>query len=635
MRSEKPLINENFTLVQPDGTTLQVGSLHWYAWLSDHHRFAFRNCDGHFYAQRELRRQEAYWYAYRRRGGRLFKMYLGKLGDLTRERLEQASQYLSGQTPPASAPPLLTSGELAAALNKPALLPPPGTSGLEPSLSILPLTKIKPPSLPDNLITRPRLIRNIKQPVTIIHAPSGFGKSTLLNEWRITCGFPVAWVSLDESDDQPLRFWSTIGLAMETIILNFNLYFLGYLRTHVTNDLTDVAVGFINEIIHATGMDDENTQIGLVLDDYHHIRRAEIHASLQVLLEYLPINLHLVVSSHTRPPLSMGHLRAMGKMTELTIDDLRFTVDEGITFLGQSVPGRQLSYDQLRALVRHSEGWIAGLNLATLALAQPGDQNQLIDAFSGAHSYLREYFMESVLYQQPPEIQSFLLRTAILKHLTGPLCDAVTGQPGGTATLWRIFQDNLFLERLEGQNWYRYHDLFAEMLCSQLQIQFPGEIPLLHHRASQWYLEQNAPADAIYHLIAVQAWDEAAALIEFMALHELEQFGEDSRLLRWLQQLPETIVQQHQTLLSVYIRLAGVALPAADVESFLTRVEANITQKPADQLSPAEQQVLIDFPTIPRYDRSRRSGGLALFYRRGARNLLAVAQWGVGLPSQS
>jgi LuxR family maltose regulon positive regulatory protein len=160
--------------------------------------------------------------------------------------------------------------------------------------------------------------------------------------------------------------------------------------------------------------------------------------------------------------------------------------------------------------------------------------------------------------------------------------------------LRRVYQENLFLERLESQNWYRYHDLFAEMLCSQLQFQYPGEIPFLHRRASEWYRLQNAPADAIYHLLAIQAWDEATTLIEDMALHELEQFGEDSRLLRWLQQLPESVVQQHKTLLAVYIRLAGVALPTTDVESFLARVEENITSKPINQRTADEQEVLSD-----------------------------------------
>jgi LuxR family maltose regulon positive regulatory protein len=594
MTIEKYLVSKNLLLEPLAAAPVQVGSPQWVAWLCGHQRFRFEGSGGHFYAQREMRRDVAYWYAYRRRGGRLFKMYLGKPGDLTPERLEQAGLYLAGQTPSAGGASIPAASELMAALNRPPHLSAAAPEVPEPSLSILPLTKIKPPFLPEKLIARPRLTQLIKMPLTVIYAPSGFGKSTLLNEWRLTCGYPVAWVSLDEGDNQALRFWSTIGMALQTIRPDFGQIFLSHLRAHSASDLSQVVVGVTNEIVRATDSAGAFEHIGLVLDDYHHIQRPEIHASLQTLLEYLPAGLRLVISSHTRPPLALGHLRAMGKMAELTIDDLRFTVEEGINFLAQSPHVRQLSYNELQALVRHTEGWVAGLNLATLALAQQGDQNQLIEAFTGAHSYLREYFMESVLHQQPGEVQSFLLKTAILKHLSGPLCDAVTGQTGGTAMLAHLLQENLFLERLEEQNWFRYHDLFAEMLYSQLQMQFPAEIPLLHRRASEWYRAQNAPADAIYHLLTIQAWDEATSLIEHMALHELEQFGEDSRLLRWLQQLPESVVQQHKTLLSVYIRLAGVALPGLDVESFLARVEANITGKPVEELTPDEQEVLSD-----------------------------------------
>ncbi len=251
-------------------------------------------------------------------------------------------------------------------------------------------------------------------------------------------------------------------------------------------------------------------------------------------------------------------------------------------------------------MVKHTEGWAAGLTLTALALGKQADQRQFIDTFSGAHIYLREYFMETVLQRSSPEVQAFLLKTAVLKHLNAGLCDAVTGQTGSAALLERLWQENLFIVRLEEPGWYRYHDLFAEMLLSLLQAQAPNEVPLLHRRAAQWYCEQQAPADAVSHLLAVQAWEEAAGLMESMALRELEQYGEDSRLLRWLQELPASVVQNHKTLLFVYLRLADVALPRQKIEGFIAQIEDNLSKIPAMQRTQDEREVLGEIQRIQR-----------------------------------
>jgi len=600
MRSSSKAIVRDGVLLCGDGdsTRILVGSNAWLDWLATNDRFVFQ-CDfGHFAAQREMRRDIAYWYGYRRRNKHLFKAYLGKSDGLTQAHLEAASVQLAGQSdshplsggynsddlmtaPTSTSDDAAQSGETSSALT-----------------SVLPLIKIKPPALPDKLIERGRLTQRMKSPVTFIYAPSGFGKSTLLNEWRQMCGIPVAWVSLDADDDQPARFWFALGMALQTINPALGQ---AWLRQFRIADISQVVVGLANEIVRATEAPGPMRRFGLVLDDYHHIRHPDIHNSLQILLEQLPPALQLVISSRTRPPMVLGQLRAKGMVTELDTDDLRFTLEEGIEFLWRHTPGRHLSYSEMQALVKHTEGWVAGLHLATLALAQHSNRYQLMTAFNGAHTYLREYFMESALYRQPPAVQAFLFKTAILKHLTGSLCDAVTGQTDGAEMLEQLWTENLFLVRLEEPGWYRYHDLFAEMLYSQLQLQYPTEIPRLHRRAAEWYYGQSAPADAIYHLLAIQAWEEAATLIERMALRELEQTGEDSRLLRWLHQLPESVVQQHKTLLFVYVRLAVSALPYTEVEGFLARVEANITRKIADgptDLTADEQEVLTDIRQI-------------------------------------
>lgn len=465
-------------------------------------------------------------------------------------------------------------------------------------LSYLPLTKIHPPTLPQKLVVRLRLTQRINAPITLIMAPSGFGKTTLLNEWRQTCGMPVAWVSLDANDNYPWRFWTTVTTALQTILPNFGQDLLPHLHPLSPSDLTENIISLTNMIIGITGTSGSIPRFGLILDDYHHIQDKEIHASLQFWLENLPPTLQLVISSHSRVPLALGHLRAKGLVAELETEDLRFTLEEGIGFLSQHISERSMAYSDMQSLIQHTEGWITGLMLASLALSQPSDQRQFLFAFSGAHPYLREYFIERVLSRQPASVQTFLLKTSILKHLTGPLCDAVTGRTDGAEMLAHLWQENLFLVRLEKQHWYRYHDLFAETLYSQLQSQLPEEIPQLHRRVAEWYRTQNAPDDAIYHLLAIEAWEEAASLIEDIVLRELEQFGDYSRLMRWLRQLPETVVQRHKTLLRVYVRVASLDLSRAEVKQILTRVEMNILQKPAGEQTSDEQSVLAEIQRI-------------------------------------
>ncbi|MEW5717573.1 MAG: LuxR C-terminal-related transcriptional regulator [Chloroflexota bacterium] len=592
MRKRDILLVRNDVLQVP-GTrrvparTIQVGSPAWQTWLRHHDGFFFEGEIGHLSARRELRRSITYWYAYRRRDGKLFKAYLGRSEELTRERLEQASTRLAGQA------------TLARLVNHAApadfTIAPPGSS--ETDRSFLPLSKIKPPALPRHLIARPRLTQRINTPVTLVIAPSGFGKSTLLNEWQQSCGMPVAWVSLDKEDDHPLRFWYTVAAALQTVNPNLGQN-LAQIHSTSPTALSEIVTQLANDVVRLTNA--TIPRIGLILDDYHCIQHPEIHASLQTLLDHLPPGLQLIISSHTKPPFARGHLRAQQILTEIQTDDLRFTLDEGIDFLWQNMPSHPLAYSEMHAMVKHTEGWVTGLALAVLALTQQGNHQDFLTTFTGAHTFLREYFAESVLYRQSPEAQSFLVRTSILRQLTGDLCDAVIGKSDGAKMLSRLWEENLFVTRLGEQDWYRYHDLFAEMLYSQLQTQCPSDIPRLHRQAAEWYRDHNAPADAVYHLLEIEDWEEAAALIESVAQRELEEFGEDSRLLRWLRQLPETVMQQHKTLLFVYLRLARVAMPPAEVEQFLARIEKNIRRKPTAAQTSDEQDVLAEVQKIRR-----------------------------------
>jgi LuxR family maltose regulon positive regulatory protein len=224
----------------------------------------------------------------------------------------------------------------------------------------------------------------------------------------------------------------------------------------------------------------------------------------------------------------------------------------------------------MKSLVQRTEGWAAGLVLVTYALKQQEQRSRFIEMITGAHPYFRDFFAENILHQISPEDRQFLLKTSILKHLTGSLCNAVTGQKGGTKILARLWEENILLFRLEEPGWYRYHGLFAEMLRAQLEEEFPSEIPNLHRKAADWYSVKNTPVDAIDHLFACEAWEEAAALIESVALNELEQYGEGPRLLRWLQQLPQAVLRQNKTLLQLYIRLVMLSLPANEAEDVLS-----------------------------------------------------------------
>lgn len=570
--------------LQIGSTCLQVGSPEWFLWLVENGKFTYTGENGKFTAQAEIRRKQHYWYAYRRSAGKLSKTYLGRTEELTCERLDKACSTLSEK---ALFHNVSTRVNDTIADHEDILIAP----------SLLPLGKVNVPVPPHILVSRPRLVRQIVTPLTVICAPSGFGKSTLLHDWRQTCTFPIAWLALDEDDNVPQRFWFSLVMSLQTLWPEFGRDLLSYLNTTTAFITQEVIAHLTNDIARIST---EAPRLGLVLDDFHNINSSEIHEFLQQWLAHFPPNLQLIIAGHTRPPLALSHLRAQGRLTELEASDLRFTLPEGIHYLQQYPQDPPLAYGDLEKLVKHTEGWAAGLTLTALALSKQEDQRHFIDTFSGAHIYLREYFMETVLQRSSPRVQEFLLKTAVLKHLNGGLCNALTGQTDGDQMLQHLWEENLFIARLEQQGWYRYHDLFAEMLLSQLQSRYPEEISRLHQCAAQWYREQYAPADSIYHLLATKAWEEAAALMEEMALRELEQFGEDSRLLRWLQELPESVVQKHKNLLFVYLRLANTGLPHGRIERFITHIELSIANKSPGLQTLDEREVLAEIQQIRR-----------------------------------
>ncbi|MCO5191870.1 MAG: LuxR C-terminal-related transcriptional regulator [Anaerolineae bacterium] len=578
-KAKKPFV-EAGVLHVPTGKAIDLQTGQWHTWLTCNSRFTFNGDAGHFGARKEGRGGGDYWYAYRRRDGKLRKSYLGKSAELNLDVLEEAAVALAGKDsgisfslPPQTAERSSTE-PLAAA-----------------PASFAAQAKIRPTTPPPKLVTRTRLTKQLNTPITLISAPGGYGKSTLLAAWQQTCAMPVAWAALDADDDHLLRFWSTVVMALQVVFPTLDETLLPVLQRQMVVDSAEITA-------HITSALSTSGRVALVLDNFHHIQQPNILASLQEWLTRLPDGLQLIIAGRTRPLLALGRLRAQGLLTELEQDDLRFTSAEGIDFLQQHLTEQTVTDSELERLAQRTGGWAAGLKLAALALNKHPDPHQFSDSFSGAHLYVRDYFLETALQQQPEAVQTFLLQTSILQQLTGALCDAVTGRNDGEHMLAQLWQANIFLSRAEDRSWYHYHNLFAEMLCNQLQQQWPQQMADLHQRAAKWYRGQNASADAVHHLLAAGAWEEAAAIIEEVALHQLVEYGEDSRLLHWLRQLPETVFRRHKALLSTYLRLARMALPAAEIERVLSRLESELTTLPHAQLTQEERDVLAELRAI-------------------------------------
>lgn len=576
-KKNKFIVRENILITNSieikKSNPIEIGSPDWNDWLIKNHGFKYEGSTGHFTARCELRRGIGYWYAHRRRDGKLYKTYLGKSEELDSDRLERACVRLAGQ---ALNEELLNKDDHednvpVSDQEEDAGSPSAETLSKEP---LLPLTKVKSPAMPQNLISRPYLIERIGASVNIISAPSGFGKTTLLNEWQENCGLQVAWVTLDAEDNTPQRFWSVVVTALQTIGSNVGQGWSSELLTASSPDHSTIVFNLTNDLIREKEVSIASQGIALVLDNYHRVQNPEIHTSLQILLDHIPSEMKLIIASQTKPPLELGSLRSKGMVVELGIDDLRFSLEEGLEFLSQHVSGNRLANGEMRKLVKRTEGWITGLVLADSILNQDKDLSRFVDSFNGAHPFLQEYFAENVLNHQSVEMQIFLIKTSILKRLHGPLCDAIVGEKNSADRLAYLWKKKLFLERLDESDWFRYHGLFAEMLQAQLQEHYSEEISKLHHRAAEWYLANGAQADAVHHFLSGNAWNEAADLIEGIALNELEKYGEGPRLLRWLQQLPEAILHTRKNLLLLYIRLAMLSLPPSEVEKILTHSEA-------------------------------------------------------------
>jgi LuxR family maltose regulon positive regulatory protein len=603
-----------------DGPAIAVGSASWIAWLTDPatRSFSFRSPRGAYTARKEWRtRGGEYWTAYRRHSGRLRKAYLGKAEDLTLDRLDEAATRLARSdddaTTAGSAPEVSTYEAGTTPTNEATTV---GTAAPEDHTRESPrhstsgdpllLTKLSVPLPHPSLVSRPRLSERLREglgcKLTLVSAPAGFGKTTLLSVWtsEVSSDRSVAWLSLDAADNDPARFWRYFVTAIDQLQPGSGETALALLGSLQAPPIEAVLTTLLNELADLEG------DAVLVLDDYHLIESRAIHEALTFLIEHLPTRMHLVISTRADPPLPLARLRVRDEMAELRAADLHFTPDEAATFLDE-VMGLKLSAEEIAELDTRTEGWIAGLQMAALAMRDRADIPSFIEAFTGSHRYVLDYLVEEVLNQQPEGVRPFLLESSVLGRMCGPLCDALTGRPDGQATLDRLEHANLFVVPLDDERrWYRYHHLFADVLHERLREAGLERLKELHSLASAWFERQDLVQEAIEHALAAADWQRAARLL----VQDVPPFvfrGQFHTALSWLNALPDAVVRRNPAL-NVYY--AGIFLYTNQLEAAEIRLQ-EAERGVREGVSPEEARVIRGHVATIRAAIARVSGDLA------------------------
>ena len=513
-------------------------------------------------------------------------------------------------------------------------------------------TKLYVPRLRRGMVARPRLVDRLggEARLTLVSAPAGFGKTTLLASWL---GQPeddrrVAWLSLDASDDAPASFWTAVATAVPGAAPGLGDRTLEQLRT--APGTTDPALTvLLNDLARDPG------ELWLVLDDYHLVEHREIGLGLTFLVEHLPPHVHLVLSTRSDPDVPLSRWRVRGELVEIRAGDLRFSSLEAAAYLAEAT-GAQLSPEQVSALEDRTEGWIAALQLAAISLQGRDDVGAFISGFAGDDRYVFDYLVEEVLAHQPPPVRDFLLRSAVLDRLTGPLCDAVLDRDDAGAMLQALERANLFLVALDDRReWYRYHQLFADVLRARLLAEQPDLVPVLHQRASQWYERHDLTEEAVQHALAARDVERAARLVE-QAVPEIRRQRREAVVQGWLAALPDDTVRRSPVLSVFAAALLVVSGDLDAVEPRLDDAEGARAAAAADGIRPwPETEELRTLPsTIAMYRASlaqargdvegtARHAGRALdlagpddhLARGGAAGFLGLTAWARGDVTQA
>ena len=441
-------------------------------------------------------------------------------------------------------------------------------------------TKLYAPTARAGLVTRARLRQAVRlgaaTRLTLVSAPAGFGKTTLLTEWlhdrQHADDRRVAWLSLDASDADPASFWTYVVTALQTAVPGtapeaMDLVASSPLPTE------QLLTTLVNDLATTQG------QVWLVLDDYHLADGPELSAGMVFLLDHLPPQVHIVISTRADPGLPLSRWRARREMVEVRAADLRFTVGEATEYLNEAV-GLDLTTDELSVLEQRTEGWIAALQLAALSMRGREDVGVFISRFAGNDRYIVDYLVEEVLAHQPDQVREFLLHSAVLSSMTGPLCDAITGRDDGNRMLLALERGNLFVVPLDDRReFYRYHHLFADVLRARLLNEQPETVPMLHRRASVWYEQQNMTGDAVRHALAASDADRAAHLME-LAVPQIRRDRQDAVLIGWLKELPDEALRRSPVLSVFYGWMLLVSGDLDDVEPRLADAERALAAVP-------------------------------------------------------
>ncbi|HEX6800490.1 MAG TPA: LuxR C-terminal-related transcriptional regulator [Ktedonobacterales bacterium] len=549
----------------------------WYAWLETATAFAFTCEEGTFTAHKARagnRRGGWYWRAYCRKRGRLSRCYLGISSNVTLAKLREAARRLAIAAESAG------SGK-ASEVAPPVSRGPIPLQGLTSTLILQ--TTITPPRLPVPHVSRPRLLALLEQglcgPLTLVSAPAGSGKTTLLAEWAAMTTRPVAWLSCEEGENDPARLLSALIAALTRLDERLGAAIETDRPWH-PHEHERALTRLLNDLERL--LPDEAV---LILDDVHQLRTEVSQALLMFLLNHLPSRLHVLIGTRGDLP-GLSRWRARNQVAELRGQELMFVSAEVEAFV--HAMGLPLGSETIGLLEERTEGWIAGIQLVTLALRAHTDATRVLRTTGGTHRFLLDYVREEVLMPQPPEMQRFLLRTSILERLTGPLCESVTEESGGQRRLAALLQGNLFVSALDDtETWYRYHPLFAEALRTLLQQQEPALMAELYRRAGRWYEQHGWGEDACEYAVLSGDLPHAASLLTELVPSLVEQ-GKLVRLSRWLDRLPQALIAASVSLSLALIwtqpqRTSEPPDPERVIKRLMALVEAHAQDNPESQ----------------------------------------------------
>ena len=412
-------------------------------------------------------------------------------------------------------------------------------------------TKLYIPPLRSELVSRSRLFNRLNQgyrrKLTIISAPAGFGKTTLLADWVHQCKVPVAWFSVDTGDNDPVIFLNYVIAGLQTLETRVGNAALALLRSPQPPPIESILTNLINDV------SDTHEDIVLVIDDYHVIESRRVHNLISFFIEHMPMHFHVIIATRSDPPISLSRWRSQNHLIELRTADLCFTADEATQFLNVCLK-LKLSPDEIELLESRTEGWIAGLQLAAISIRSQKDPSRFISHFSGDNRYIMDYLVEEVIHQQSEHLRQFLLQTSILERMSASLCDAVTRSKNSHYMLEEMDKANLFIIPLDDQRcWYRYHHLFADLLKQRLASTQADLVTKLHSRASQWFANKGFNSEAIEHTLAAKDYEQTARLIEIVAESDWDR-AQGSQVMRWCQRLPEELINTNPGLCIFYAR---------------------------------------------------------------------------------